>query len=320
MNTKQIPMFLAMFFGLSVPVALAQHEHGHGDAKGEHGKPAVFVMPTTYKGAVEEIQHRLHEIAELIESKQLDKVHGEAEVIQKVGNVIGQLALKDDSGVPKSAIKEINKAGRELAGKFDAIDKAGDSGDLPGTKKVYEEMRKLSATLEKYSPKLFACPMKCEGDKTYAQAGKCPKCGMALAEVKPHSDHDAKHGGVFFMAPDQKHHLEGAISDKGEFHIHFYDEYTKPILAEKFTAEGTVRAKGADKELPLRMTLEPGKSYLTGNVDNSIKFPLSIKMFIDFKDGQKPQVFDFDFDGPSKSPAGHDDETKGEHDGKGHSG
>ena len=30
----------------------------------------------------------------------------------------------------------------------------------------------------------YQCPMKCEGDKTYEQAGKCPKCGMDLAEVK----------------------------------------------------------------------------------------------------------------------------------------
>lgn len=26
----------------------------------------------------------------------------------------------------------------------------------------------------------FYCPMKCEGDKTYDKAGKCPKCGMKL--------------------------------------------------------------------------------------------------------------------------------------------
>ena len=32
----------------------------------------------------------------------------------------------------------------------------------------------------------YKCPMKCEGDKTYSKAGKCPKCGMNLkAEAKP---------------------------------------------------------------------------------------------------------------------------------------
>ena len=32
--------------------------------------------------------------------------------------------------------------------------------------------------------KTYQCPMKCEGDKTYDQPGKCPKCKMDLAEVK----------------------------------------------------------------------------------------------------------------------------------------
>ena len=31
--------------------------------------------------------------------------------------------------------------------------------------------------------KKFACPMKCEGDKTYAEAGTCPVCKMDLQEV-----------------------------------------------------------------------------------------------------------------------------------------
>ncbi len=30
----------------------------------------------------------------------------------------------------------------------------------------------------------YICPMKCEGDKTYPQDGKCPVCGMNLKEVK----------------------------------------------------------------------------------------------------------------------------------------
>ena len=31
--------------------------------------------------------------------------------------------------------------------------------------------------------KKFACPMKCEGDKTYEKAGTCPVCKMDLEEV-----------------------------------------------------------------------------------------------------------------------------------------
>jgi transcription initiation factor IIE alpha subunit len=31
---------------------------------------------------------------------------------------------------------------------------------------------------------IYACPMKCEGDKTYDKIGSCPTCKMDLKEVK----------------------------------------------------------------------------------------------------------------------------------------
>ena len=30
----------------------------------------------------------------------------------------------------------------------------------------------------------YACPMKCEDDKTYSNPGDCPVCGMALKKVE----------------------------------------------------------------------------------------------------------------------------------------
>ncbi|MBI5765022.1 MAG: hypothetical protein HZA51_16020 [Planctomycetes bacterium] len=318
MFARTIPFALALLM-ISVAQRVNAQPHGHDH---EHGKPVDFKMPTTYKAAVAEIRMRLHEIDELISTKKLADVHGEAEVIQKVGNVVGQLALKADSGVPKAAVKEVNKAGRALASKFDEIDKAGDSGDAAGTRKVYAEMVPLADVLYKYSPKDFACPMKCEGEKTYPAAQACPKCGMDLQDVNSHQDHSAKHGGIFFMAPDKKHHLEGTLADNGEFRIYFYDEYTKPIPAGKFTAKGTAWTNGKVNVTPLTMTVGPTKDWLAGPVNKSVVFPMRIKIFIDFKDGHEPQVFDFDFDGPSKAPnndtadAAH--ESSGEHKGKGH--
>lgn len=43
----------------------------------------------------------------------------------------------------------------------------------------------------------YACPMKCEGEKTYEKEGKCPKCGMALTknEVGQKSDSKKKSSG-----------------------------------------------------------------------------------------------------------------------------
>src|SRR5687768_4543460 len=31
---------------------------------------------------------------------------------------------------------------------------------------------------------MYVCPMKCEGDKVYAEPGKCPVCGMDLVPMK----------------------------------------------------------------------------------------------------------------------------------------
>ena len=30
----------------------------------------------------------------------------------------------------------------------------------------------------------YRCPMKCEGEKTYDKAGKCPVCNMKLSKLK----------------------------------------------------------------------------------------------------------------------------------------
>jgi hypothetical protein len=314
--SRSFAVLLCTLVIVAASSAQAQHKHGGH----EHGKPVEFKMPTTYKGAVAEIRMRLHEIDAMIVTKKLADVHAQADVIQKVGNVVGQLALKADSGVPKTAVKEVNKAGRALAAKFDAIDLAGDSGDAVGTRKVHGEMVKLAAVLEKYAPKDYVCPMRCEGDKTYPEAGKCPVCGMKLQDVLSHMDHSPKHGGVFFMAPDQTHHLEGTISETYELRIYFYDEYTKPIQADKFTGRGAFRTKVPETEQEIVLSVEPGKQFLTAKPQRPVKFPVSAKVFIDFKDGKEPQVFDFDFDTPSKPPAPHDDETKGQQEGKGQGG
>ncbi len=38
---------------------------------------------------------------------------------------------------------------------------------------------------------VYACPMKCEGEKTYDKPGKCPTCGMNLKEKKEPMKMDA---------------------------------------------------------------------------------------------------------------------------------
>ncbi|MBN8682475.1 MAG: hypothetical protein J0L99_07475 [Chitinophagales bacterium] len=38
----------------------------------------------------------------------------------------------------------------------------------------------------------WQCPMKCEGEKTYAEAGACPVCKMDLKAVENHSEHKSE--------------------------------------------------------------------------------------------------------------------------------
>lgn len=44
--------------------------------------------------------------------------------------------------------------------------------------------QKKETTVTVDGTEVYACPMKCEGEKVYAEAGKCPVCGMDLVLVK----------------------------------------------------------------------------------------------------------------------------------------
>src|ERR1700686_705280 len=52
--------------------------------------------------------------------------------------------------------------------------------------------------------------------------GQGPATGStpAAAEKGAHMDHKSKHGGTFFMALDNKHHLEGILVPPGTFRVY----------------------------------------------------------------------------------------------------
>ena len=44
--------------------------------------------------------------------------------------------------------------------------------------------KKKSKTKKETAAMHYQCPMKCEGEKTYAKNGKCPVCNMQMKPVK----------------------------------------------------------------------------------------------------------------------------------------
>jgi len=77
----------------------------------------------------------------------------------------------------------------------------------------------------------YLCPM--HPGVTAEKAGAaCYICGMALVDgsIKmPHASHDPHYGGIFFMARDTWHHIEGTMPAPGVFRFYMYDNYSIPM-------------------------------------------------------------------------------------------
>jgi hypothetical protein len=152
----------------------------------------------------------------------------------------------------------------------------------------------------------FACPMACEKNKVYPQPGKCPVCKMNLEEHKAgltaHADHSPKHGGLFFMAPDNWHHLEGTLVSQQELRIYLYDNFTKPIDSTGYSGELKVQpvnemdeAVGDGVTVPINAV--PGKPYLIAHLPDTIKTPFQTEARLQFPKAKDKYLFNFDFTG-----------------------
>ncbi len=161
-----------------VPVAIAQHGHDHDDGHG-HAAPE----PETFAEAVKALGQSLEGIGSALESKRLDGVHDDAEVVAAIARRIGRLALDKDSGVARDAIRDANVAGRELAAAADRLHEASDAGDLSASLAEFERMTSLMETLRQSLPAQYVCPMHCEPGKTYSEPGACPVCNMQLKKI-----------------------------------------------------------------------------------------------------------------------------------------
>jgi hypothetical protein len=148
----------------------------------------------------------------------------------------------------------------------------------------------------------WTCP---GSDKESIAPGTCPD-GSAMQKKyaqRAHGNHNPQHGGQFFMAADNWHHLEGTYLPSGIFRLHLYDDFTKPLpiaQVRMMTAEVVINdpRSGQEKKIPLVRT---GR-YLQAAIG---KVPLPAKMYahVQFKSGGPHNRFDFAFETYSKEPA-----------------
>jgi len=163
-------------------------------------------------------------------------------------------------------------------------------------------------------PVTVALTWTCRGDDaSHLEPGLCtdgsPRIGQRT--LRPHGNHNPRHGGQFFMAPDNWHHLEGAYPAARTFRLYLYDDFGRPLPA---AAMRDVEARVVTKETfapATRKTTEHAafqlkasrtRAYLEARVDTRT-LPAEMTAKVRFGRGLDEYRFDFTFDALTKEPA-----------------
>jgi hypothetical protein len=125
-----------------------------------------------------------------------------------------------------------------------------------------------------------------------------------LFERRPHGDHNPRHGGSFFMANDQWHHVEGTLVQPGVFRAYFYDDLSRPLAPGAFSASvAPVDSSGrqAGALVPLGIVKSADGNVMEAPLGASA-LPINVQLHVKFRPEDKDQVFDFTFQSYSKEP------------------
>ena len=139
----------------------------------------------------------------------------------------------------------------------------------------------------------------------YPDAGTCAdgSARKERREIRAHGDHNPVHGGQFFMAEDNWHHIEGTYPSTGLFRAFFYDNFKKPIPGKDFNGSLIVLDK-ANKEaatIPL-VSSRDGKTLEARIPQQLATLPLKTAATIKYDPKMREQRFDFVFNELSKDP------------------
>ena len=131
---------------------------------------------------------------------------------------------------------------------------------------------------------------------------------IAKRTLRPHGNHNPQHGGQFFMAPDNFHHLEGTYPRAGVFRLYLYDDYARPlpsaqakhVKARAVTNETHDATTHATKEIAVFPLTGRGR-YLEARIDTAAA-SAEVSAKVRFKDDGPEYRFDFTFPAYTKEP------------------
>ena len=119
------------------------------------------------------------------------------------------------------------------------------------------------------------------------------------ADAETHRDHNPKHGGTFFMALDNKHHLEGVLLPPGIFCVYLYDARTQPLgHAELHQASGAVQWGDSDGAPETLLAVDDDAHRLETALGQEVEFPLTLTLLLRLPGSPpdaKPELFTFPF-------------------------
>jgi len=141
----------------------------------------------------------------------------------------------------------------------------------------------------------FTCPAHAKVNEI--NPGRCPidrRTLVAKYSLRPHGDHNPKHGGNFVMAPNNWH-LEATHPAASQFRLYVYDDYSRPFIPKGFAS----RIVAGERSIPFRPA--PRGSFLQAHLADAA-LPSTIVVKARFEDAQPEYHFDFQFYDYSKEP------------------
>jgi hypothetical protein len=149
----------------------------------------------------------------------------------------------------------------------------------------------------------WVCPDRPDVERS--SPGRCADGSQAEKRYvqSTHANHNPRHGGLFFMAPDLWHHLEGTYESDEIFRVYLYDDYTKPLpldltkqvtgrIVTKETFDAATKTTREITAVPLKISSDG--DYLEARLGR-IKFPADMTAKLKFKGGDQEYRFDFTF-------------------------